>query len=157
MTLIISDLLHNICEPYVDDLVVFSKERTDHIENLRKVFERLRKHQLRLGSRCDFIPFYFSFIYTGTIEFIRYRFLSRKRVFSSLILLTIFYRRPFFCPIKNDFIISESAIQYRWIYTRSICLASCHFAIQFGILERSILVFYLHFPLKAEECLISYN
>jgi len=55
MTQIISDLLHNICEPYVDDLVVFSKERTDHIENLRKVFERLRKHQLKMNpKKCAF-------------------------------------------------------------------------------------------------------
>ncbi|MFS7896728.1 hypothetical protein Hanom_Chr00s005652g01729741 [Helianthus anomalus] len=59
--------------------------------------------------------------------------------------LSIFYRRLIFDAIKNDFIISVSAIQYSWIHTLKICLSSTDFPLKFQILERSILFFFFFF------------
>nr|GMC46657.1 uncharacterized protein LOC109150426 [Ipomoea batatas] len=42
MQRIFDDMLHKMVECYVDDLVVKSKLRTDHLRHLRKVFDRLR-------------------------------------------------------------------------------------------------------------------
>ncbi|XP_030969578.1 uncharacterized protein LOC115989840 [Quercus lobata] len=42
-------------ECYVDDLVVKTKRREDHLANLRSVFSRLRKYQLKMNPRkCAF-------------------------------------------------------------------------------------------------------
>ena len=49
MTLIFGDLLHDIIECYVDDLVVKTKRRADHLKDLQKIFDRLRKHQLKMN------------------------------------------------------------------------------------------------------------
>ncbi|KAL0381957.1 UNVERIFIED_CONTAM: hypothetical protein Scaly_0483000 [Sesamum calycinum] len=47
-------MLHKNVECYVDDLVVKSKKR-DHFHDLRKVFERLRRYQLKMNpSKCAF-------------------------------------------------------------------------------------------------------
>ena len=54
-----------------------------------------------------------------------------------------------FSPIENDSIIDVSAIQYRWIYTRYICLF--YYIILFLILKRSILFFFaLSLPYLSE-------
>ncbi|KAL0401701.1 UNVERIFIED_CONTAM: Transposon Ty3-G Gag-Pol polyprotein [Sesamum latifolium] len=47
MQRIFDDMLHKSIEFYVDDLVVKSKKREDHLYDLRKVFERLRRYQLK--------------------------------------------------------------------------------------------------------------
>ncbi|KAL0457947.1 UNVERIFIED_CONTAM: hypothetical protein Slati_0421900 [Sesamum latifolium] len=49
MQRILDDMLHNNVECYVDDLVVKSKKREDHLHHLRKVFERLRRYQLKMN------------------------------------------------------------------------------------------------------------
>nr|YP_009315953.1 hypothetical protein [Cocos nucifera]AOX12947.1 hypothetical protein [Cocos nucifera] len=49
MTVKFYDLLHRVVECYVDDLVVKTKRRADHLDDLRMVFERLRKHKLRMN------------------------------------------------------------------------------------------------------------
>lgn len=49
MTLIFGDLLHDIIECYVDDLVVKTKRKADHLKDLHKIFDRLRKHQLKMN------------------------------------------------------------------------------------------------------------
>nr|GMC71681.1 uncharacterized protein LOC109150426 [Ipomoea batatas] len=49
MQRIFDDMLHKMVECYVDDLVVKSKLRTDHLGHLRKVFNRLRKFQLKMN------------------------------------------------------------------------------------------------------------
>ena len=55
MTVIFDDLLHRVVECYVDDLVVKTKRRADHLDDLRTVFERLRKHKLRMNPlKCAF-------------------------------------------------------------------------------------------------------
>ncbi|KAL0457877.1 UNVERIFIED_CONTAM: Retrovirus-related Pol polyprotein from transposon opus [Sesamum latifolium] len=55
MQRIFDDMLHKNVECYVDDLVVKSKKRVDHLYDLRKVFERLRRYQLKMNhSKCAF-------------------------------------------------------------------------------------------------------
>lgn len=40
---------------YVDDMIAKSKEEEDHLVNLGKMFNRLRKYQLRFNStKCVF-------------------------------------------------------------------------------------------------------
>ena len=42
-------------EVYIDDMVVKSKEVSDHVDDLGNIFEILRKHKLRLNaSKCFF-------------------------------------------------------------------------------------------------------
>ncbi|KAL0455335.1 UNVERIFIED_CONTAM: Transposon Tf2-12 polyprotein [Sesamum latifolium] len=55
MQRIFDDMLHKNVECYVDDLVVKSKEREDHLYDLRKVFQHLRRYQLKMNpSKCAF-------------------------------------------------------------------------------------------------------
>ncbi|KAK4407979.1 Transposon Tf2-12 polyprotein [Sesamum angolense] len=55
MQKIFDDMLHKNIECYVDDLVVKSKKRDNHFHNLRKVFERLRRYQLKMNPfKCAF-------------------------------------------------------------------------------------------------------
>ena len=44
-----NELIGIIIEIYQDDLTLFSKERSDHIGHLRKVFERCRKFGISLN------------------------------------------------------------------------------------------------------------
>ena len=55
MTIIFHDFFHNLVEYYVDDLVVKTKDRENHPHDLRRVFERLRMHQLKMNPlKCAF-------------------------------------------------------------------------------------------------------
>ncbi|KAL0395319.1 UNVERIFIED_CONTAM: Transposon Tf2-12 polyprotein [Sesamum latifolium] len=55
MQRIFDDMLYKNIECYVDDLVVKSKKRENHLYDLRKVFERLRRYQLKMNpSKCAF-------------------------------------------------------------------------------------------------------
>ncbi|KAG9458357.1 hypothetical protein H6P81_002865 [Aristolochia fimbriata] len=49
MQKIFDDFLHKFVEYYVDDVVVKTKSRDDHLKDLRAVFERLRWHQLKMN------------------------------------------------------------------------------------------------------------
>ncbi|XP_060180738.1 uncharacterized protein LOC132610466 [Lycium barbarum] len=52
---IFDDMLHKNAECYVDDLVVKSREKNDHLKDLRLVFERLRRYQLKMiPLKCAF-------------------------------------------------------------------------------------------------------
>jgi len=52
---LLHDMMHKEVEVYVDDMIVKSKEREDHIKNLRKIFIRIREHKLRLNpAKCTF-------------------------------------------------------------------------------------------------------
>ena len=51
------NMMHKEIEVYVDNVIVKSKEREDHVDNLRKLFERLWKLQLKLNLvTCTFEP-----------------------------------------------------------------------------------------------------
>ncbi|KAL0360936.1 UNVERIFIED_CONTAM: hypothetical protein Sradi_3778100 [Sesamum radiatum] len=55
MKKIFDNMLHKNVECYVDDLVVKSKKREDHLYDLRKVFECSRRYQLKMNpSKCTF-------------------------------------------------------------------------------------------------------
>ncbi|CAM8940951.1 unnamed protein product [Rhodiola kirilowii] len=55
MQKIFEDMMHKTVECYVDDVVVKSKARSDHVQDLRTVFKRLRKCQLKMNPlKCAF-------------------------------------------------------------------------------------------------------
>ncbi|KAK4382209.1 hypothetical protein Sango_2894600 [Sesamum angolense] len=55
MQRIFNDMFHKNVECYVDDLVVKLKKRENNFHDLRKVFERLRRYQLKMNpSKCAF-------------------------------------------------------------------------------------------------------
>ena len=55
MMKIFQDMQHKTVECYVDDLAVKSKRKEDHLQDLREVFLRLRKHKLRMNPlKCFF-------------------------------------------------------------------------------------------------------
>ena len=49
MTTIFHDMMHKEIEVYVDDVIIKSKSQADHIKDLRKFFERLRRYNLKLN------------------------------------------------------------------------------------------------------------
>jgi len=52
---IFDDMLRQHVECYVDDLVVKSKEKENHLQDLRLVFEWLRRFQLKMNPlKCTF-------------------------------------------------------------------------------------------------------
>jgi len=49
------DTMHQEIEVYVDDMIAKSKTEEEHLVNLQRLFERLRKYQLRLNlAKCTF-------------------------------------------------------------------------------------------------------
>ena len=49
------DMMHKEIEVYVDDMIAKSQGEDDHVMNLRKLFKRLRKFQLKLNpAKCTF-------------------------------------------------------------------------------------------------------
>ena len=55
MQRIFDDMLHKYVECYVDNLVVKSKRKCDHLKKLNLVLDRLRKYQLRINPlKCAF-------------------------------------------------------------------------------------------------------
>jgi hypothetical protein len=55
MQKIFDDIFHKIVQCYVDDLVVKTRKREEHIRDLRIVFNRLRKYQLKMNPlKCAF-------------------------------------------------------------------------------------------------------
>ena len=49
MTVIFHDMMHEEIENYVDDIVVKSKTKEDHLAILRKVFERCWLYKLHMN------------------------------------------------------------------------------------------------------------
>ncbi|XP_004304842.1 PREDICTED: uncharacterized protein LOC101292438 [Fragaria vesca subsp. vesca] len=57
MNLIFHDILGKLIEVYIDDVVVKTKTRATHVEDLRQVFTRMRRHNLKMNpSKCVFFP-----------------------------------------------------------------------------------------------------
>ena len=55
MVALFHDMMHKEIEVYVDDMIAKSKIKEEHLVNLRKLFERLRKYRLRLNpAKCTF-------------------------------------------------------------------------------------------------------
>ena len=55
MLTLFHDMMHKEIEVYVDDMIAKSQGEDDHVVNLRKLFERLRKFQLKLNpAKCTF-------------------------------------------------------------------------------------------------------
>ena len=55
MVTLFHDMMHKKIEVYVDDLIAKSQEDESHIENLQKLFKRLKKFQLKLNpAKCTF-------------------------------------------------------------------------------------------------------
>ena len=55
MVTLFHDMMHKEIEVYVDDMIAKSQGEDDHVINLRKLFERLRKFQLKLNQgKCTF-------------------------------------------------------------------------------------------------------
>ncbi|XP_058216876.1 uncharacterized protein LOC131327758 [Rhododendron vialii] len=55
MTVIFGDMLHNIIECYVDDLVAKTRNKEDHLDDLKQIFERLRWYKLKMNPlKCAF-------------------------------------------------------------------------------------------------------
>ena len=49
------DKIGRIVEVYIDDMVVKSKQEVKHVDDLKEVFEVLRRHKLRLNAdKCVF-------------------------------------------------------------------------------------------------------
>ena len=55
MTRMFEPQLEKNIEIYIDDMVVKSKAESEHVNDLRNIFDILRKHKLRLNaSKCSF-------------------------------------------------------------------------------------------------------
>ena len=55
MVMLFHDMMHKKIEVYVGDLIAKSREDESHVENLRKLFKRLRKFHLKLNlAKCTF-------------------------------------------------------------------------------------------------------
>lgn len=55
MTVIFHDMMHDCLEDYVDDVVVKSKESSQHVNDLRRVFIRCREYNLKMNPlKCAF-------------------------------------------------------------------------------------------------------
>jgi hypothetical protein len=55
MVTLFHDMMHKEIEVYVDDMIAKSKDEENHITALKKLFERLRKYQLKLNpAKCTF-------------------------------------------------------------------------------------------------------
>ena len=55
MTTLFHDLMHKEIKVYVDDMITKSHTEEGHMEDLLKLFQRLRKYHLRLNpDKCTF-------------------------------------------------------------------------------------------------------
>ena len=53
VTIVLRGLVYLICEVYLDDIIVHGKTEDEFLDRLRKVFERLRSHNITLNpSKC---------------------------------------------------------------------------------------------------------
>ena len=54
-TTLLHDMIHKEVEVYVDDMIVKSKNRGDHMSALRNFFERIKHYKLQLNpKKCTF-------------------------------------------------------------------------------------------------------
>ena len=54
-TTLFHDMMHRYVEVYVDDMIVKSRDKADHLATLQRFFERIRRFRLRLNpKKCTF-------------------------------------------------------------------------------------------------------
>ena len=51
MEVVLSDLARDVCLVYLDDILVMGKTFEEHMDHLKKVFERIRNAGLRLKPK----------------------------------------------------------------------------------------------------------
>src|ERR1051325_140495 len=55
MVALFHDMIHHEIEVYVDDMIARSQTEEEHLDHMRKLFDRLKKYKLRLNSsKCTF-------------------------------------------------------------------------------------------------------
>jgi len=52
---ILTELLNNFCIVYLNDILIFFVEKTDHVDHVKQILERLRKFKLYASlKKCEF-------------------------------------------------------------------------------------------------------
>jgi molybdopterin-biosynthesis enzyme MoeA-like protein len=52
---VLQGLQYDICEIYIDDIIIFADSEEDLVKNLRKVLERLTKYNITVSpEKCSF-------------------------------------------------------------------------------------------------------
>jgi len=52
---ILTELLNNFCVIYLNDILIFFVEKTDHVDHVKQILERLRKFKLYASlKKCEF-------------------------------------------------------------------------------------------------------
>ena len=75
MATVLVGLLYRICELYLDDIMIYGKDKPTFLENLRSVFKRLRKHNIKLNpAKCR--------IGLEEIDYVGYRITPKGWTFS---------------------------------------------------------------------------
>ncbi|PKI36893.1 hypothetical protein CRG98_042715 [Punica granatum] len=55
MVTLFHDMMHKEIEVYVDEMIAKSREGEDHLVNLERLFDRLKKYKLQLNpTKCTF-------------------------------------------------------------------------------------------------------
>lgn len=55
MEVVLKGLIGNICMLYIDDIVVYSANKEEHVQHLQELFDRFRRYNLRLNpAKCVF-------------------------------------------------------------------------------------------------------
>ena len=51
LMIVLSGLAYDICEGYIDDIIIHGQSEPDLVQNLRKVFDRCRKHRITFNPK----------------------------------------------------------------------------------------------------------
>ena len=51
LMIVLAGLAYEICEGYIDDIIVHGQSETDLLVNLRRVFERCRKYRITFNPK----------------------------------------------------------------------------------------------------------
>jgi transposase InsO family protein len=55
-TKVLGGLIHQICELYIDDLIIYADTFEEYLENIRKVLERFKAHNITVSpKKCQFL------------------------------------------------------------------------------------------------------
>ena len=48
---VLEDVNHKICEAYLDDVLVYSRTFPEHVENIRKIFQRFKQYGVQVKPK----------------------------------------------------------------------------------------------------------